>query len=58
MMVGMMAVPAQRVDRGVVPAVPSLGLGYLIVWLAFSACATAAQWALHEGALLSSTMAT
>jgi hypothetical protein len=42
MMVGMMAVPAQRVDRGVVPAVPSLGLGYLIVWLAFSACATAA----------------
>ena len=70
MMVGMMAVPAlpvlllfagmhaQRVDRGVVSAVPSFGLGYLIVWLAFSACATAAQWALHEGALLSSTMAT
>ncbi len=69
MMVGMMAVPAlpvlllfaglhaQRVDRGVDPAVPSFGLGYLIVWLAFSACATAAQWALHEGALLSSTMA-
>ena len=70
MMVGMMAVPAlpvlllragvhaQRVDRGVTPAVPSFGLGYLIVWLAFSACATAAQWALHEGALLSPTMAT
>ena len=70
MMVGMMAVPAlpvlllfaglhaQRVDRAMVPAVPSFGLGYLIVWLAFSACATAAQWALHEGALLSSTMAT
>ncbi|HEY9505064.1 MAG TPA: DUF2182 domain-containing protein [Gemmatimonadales bacterium] len=70
MMVGMMAVPAlpvlllfagvhaQRVDRGVAPAVPSFGVGYLIVWLAFSACATAAQWALHEGALLSSTMAT
>jgi predicted metal-binding membrane protein len=69
MMVGMMAVPAlpvlllfagmhaQRAD-GVVPAVPSFGLGYLVVWLAFSACATAAQWALHEGALLSSTMAT
>ena len=36
----------------------SFGLGYLIVWLTFSACATAAQWALHEGALLSSTMAT
>jgi predicted metal-binding membrane protein len=70
MMVGMMAVPAlpvlllfagmhaQRVDRGVVPAVPSFGLGYLIVWLAFSTIATAAQWALHEGALLSATMAT
>ena len=60
MMVGMMAasalpvlllfagVHAKRADRGVVPAVPSFGLGYLIVWLAFSACATAAQWALHE----------
>jgi predicted metal-binding membrane protein len=70
MMVGMMAVPAlpvlflfagmhaRRVDHGVVPAVPSFGLGYLTVWLAFSGCATAAQWALHEGALLSSTMAT
>ena len=41
-----------------VPAVPSFGLGYLMVWLAFSACATAAQWALHDGALLSPTMAT
>jgi predicted metal-binding membrane protein len=70
MMVGMMAVPAlpvlllfagmqaRRANRGVVPTVPSFGLGYLLVWLAFSACATAAQWALHEGALLSSTMAT
>ncbi len=70
MMVGMMAVPAlpvlllfagmrtQRAGRGVVPTVPSFGLGYLVVWLAFSACATAAQWALHEGALLSSTLAT
>jgi predicted metal-binding membrane protein len=47
-----------RSDRGVVPAVPSFGLGYLAVWLAFSACATAAQWALHEGALLSPAMAT
>jgi len=70
MMIGMMAVPAlpvlllfagvhaKRADRGVVPAVPSFGLGYLMVWLAFSACATAAQWALHDAALLSSTMAT
>jgi predicted metal-binding membrane protein len=69
MMVGMMAVPAlpvlllfagvhARRDRGLARAVPSFGLGYLTVWLGFSACATAAQWALHEGALLSSTMAT
>ena len=70
MMVGMMAVPALPVlllfagmqagrgASGTGPAVPSFGLGYLIVWLAFSLCATAAQWALHEGALLSSTMAT
>jgi hypothetical protein len=48
----------RRVERGVVPAVPSFGLGYLTVWLGFSASATAAQWALHDGALLSSTMAT
>jgi predicted metal-binding membrane protein len=70
MMVGMMAVSAlpvlflfagmhaEQEDRGVVPAVPSFGLGYLVVWVAFSACATAAQWALHEGALLSPAMAT
>jgi predicted metal-binding membrane protein len=69
MMVGMMAVSAlpvlllfaglqpQREDRGLAPAVPAFGLGYLIVWLAFSAGATAAQWGLHEGALLSETMA-
>jgi predicted metal-binding membrane protein len=70
MMIGMMAVPAlpvlllfagmrtPRVDRGLVSTVPSFGFGYLIVWVAFSACATAAQWALHERALLSPTMAT
>ena len=69
MMVGMMAVPALPVlllfagmhakrIPGVMPAVPSFGLGYLAVWLAFSACATVAQWALHDGALLSSAMAT
>jgi predicted metal-binding membrane protein len=69
MMVGMMAAPALPVlllfagmqaqrGRGTAPAIPSFGLGYLVVWLAFSACATAAQWALHERALLSSTMAT
>jgi len=42
------------VHPGVAPAVASFGLGYLVVWLAFSACATGAQWALHERALLSS----
>jgi predicted metal-binding membrane protein len=70
MMVGMMsaaALPvlllfagthAQRAERGVAPAVLVFGLGYITVWLGFSACATVAQWALHQGALLSSTMAT
>jgi predicted metal-binding membrane protein len=69
MMVGMMAASAlpvlllfagmqARREHGVASAVPSFGLGYLVVWLAFSAGATAAQWALHEGALLSATMAT
>ena len=70
MMVGMMALSAlpvlllfagmrsQPVNRLALPAVPSFGFGYLVVWLAFSACATAAQWALHEHALLSPTMAT
>ena len=51
-------VHAQRAERGVAPAVLLFGLGYLTVWLGFSACATVAQWALHQGALLSSTMAT
>ena len=36
----------------------SFGLGYFAVWLGFSACAAMAQWALHQGALLSSAMAT
>jgi predicted metal-binding membrane protein len=69
MMVGMMAAPALPVlllfagihaqrGRGLTPAVPSFGIGYLVVWLAFSAGATAAQWALHEGALLSPMLAT
>lgn len=70
MMVGMMAVSALPVlllfarmrarqpDWAPVPAVLSFGLGYLVVWLGFSACATLAQWALHERALLSPAMAT
>jgi predicted metal-binding membrane protein len=35
----------------------SFGLGYFAVWLGFSACAAMAQWALHQGALLSLAMA-
>ena len=33
------------------------GLGYIIVWVGFSACAALAQWALHEAAMLSPAMA-
>lgn len=33
------------------------GLGYLTVWVGFSACATLAQWALHHAAVLSPEMA-
>ncbi|MGQ0649342.1 MAG: DUF2182 domain-containing protein [Gemmatimonadaceae bacterium] len=70
MMVGMMtatATPvlllfagmhARRSERHVPLAVLSFALGYIAVWLGFSACAALAQWALHEAALLSSTMAT
>ena len=70
MMVGMMAgtaVPvlllfaaarAGRGDRGVRLAVVMFGLGYVTVWVGFSACAALAQWALHETAMLSPAMAT
>ena len=70
MMVGMMtptALPvlllfagahAQRAERGVPLAIPLFGLGYITVWLGFSTGAAVAQWALHQAALLSSTMAT
>lgn len=70
MMVGMMTATAlpvlllfagahtQRAERGVPPAVLLFGLGYITVWLGFSACAAVAQWGLHQAALLSSTMAT
>ncbi len=34
------------------------GLGYIIVWIGFSAVAALAQWALHERAILSMSMAT
>ena len=32
------------------------GLGYLSVWLGFSACAAAAQWALHQATMLAPSM--
>ncbi len=69
MMVGMMgatAAPvllllaashARRVGRGAPTVVLLFGLGYVTVWLGFSACATVAQWALHEAAVLSSAVA-
>ena len=69
MMVGMMAgsaapvlllfgaARAGRAGRGVSLAVFMFGLGYLTVWVGFSACAALAQWALHETAMLSPAMA-
>lgn len=69
MMVGMMgpsaapvlllfaAAHARRAERGAPAVVLLFGLGYLTMWLGFSAFATLAQWALHQAALLSSTMA-
>ena len=69
MMVGMMspaaapvlllfaATRARRAERGAPTAVLLFGLGYFTVWLGFSACATLAQWALHDAALLSPAMA-
>lgn len=70
MMVGMMspsALPvlllfagahARRTGRGVPLAALLFGLGYVAVWVGFSAGAALGQWALHQAALLSSTMAT
>jgi predicted metal-binding membrane protein len=69
MMVGMMtgaAAPvlllfagtrAERGGRGIPLAVLLFGLGYLTVWVGFSACAALAQWTLHQTAMLSSAMA-
>jgi len=62
MMVGMMAGTAapvlmlfrasavSRTGRSGLPAVLMFALGYLAVWVGFSACAALAQWALHEAA--------
>ncbi len=69
MMVGMMAgaaapvlllfgaALARRGGRGVPQAVLTFGLGYVTVWVGFSACAALAQWALHRAAMLSPAMA-
>jgi predicted metal-binding membrane protein len=69
MMVGMMtgtAAPmlllfagahAARGARGMPPAVVMFGLGYIIVWVVFSAGAALAQWGLHHAAMLTPAMA-
>jgi predicted metal-binding membrane protein len=68
MMIGMMAgtaapvlllfaaARARRGDRGMRLAVLMFGLGYITAWVGFSAFAALAQWALHEGAMLSPAM--
>ena len=48
---------AGRGERGVPLAVLLFGLGYLTVWVGFSAGAALAQWRLHEAAMLSPAMA-
>ena len=69
MMVGMMAGTAAPVlllfaaakagqgERAASPGVMMFGLGYLAIWIGFSACATIGQWALHRAAVLSPAMA-
>jgi predicted metal-binding membrane protein len=69
MMVGMMAgaalpvlllfarARAGRGDHAVRSTVFVFALGYLAVWVGFSACAALAQWWLHETAILSPAMA-
>lgn len=69
MMVGMMtpsAAPmlllfagahAGREKRGLPLAVLMFGLGYVAVWVGFSAGAALVQWALHEAAMLTPAMA-
>jgi predicted metal-binding membrane protein len=69
MMIGMMtgtaapvlllfaAARSKRAERGGGLAVFMFGLGYISMWVGFSACAALAQWALREAALLSPAMA-
>lgn len=68
MMVGMMAPSATpmlllfagtragRGERGFSLTLLAFALGYLIVWAAFSACASFGQWGLHRAVLLSGAM--
>jgi predicted metal-binding membrane protein len=70
MMTGMMAASAapvillfagahaRRGGRRLPLIVLSFGLGYAVVWIGFSACATLVQGALHQNAMLSPAMAT
>ena len=70
MMVGMMAgtvIPmlllfarghASRGEQHAWLNVPIFGLGYFTAWVGFSVFATAAQWALHQAAMLSPAMRT
>jgi predicted metal-binding membrane protein len=70
MMVGMMApsvspmlllfaaARAGRRQRGVSLATLTFGLGYIAVWAGFSVVAAAAQWGLHQAAMLSAAMST
>lgn len=68
MMIGMMSAPAapvlllfagmqaRRGERTLSMPLLLFGLGYLAVWVGFSACAALAQWGLHEAAFLSPEM--
>jgi predicted metal-binding membrane protein len=51
------AMQSSRRDDGTRFAVLAFGVGYLMVWVGFSAFAALAQWALHQAALLSAAMA-
>ena len=48
---------ARRNQRGIPLIVLIFGLGYITVWVGFSACASFVQWALHQAAMLSPAMA-
>jgi len=70
MMIGMMtgsAIPAvlimangraARGERHVSPITLLFAIGYLLIWIVFSALAAVGQWALHSAALLSPAMKT